>query len=105
MGFLPSVVAQIRSKFGEGVKITDNTNYDAEANYRVYRLRIDLGNNYTMSVVSGSGAYAAQAENTFEVAIISPTGDIVTGDVQGWQTLDQVVELFQKYRAEYSQES
>jgi len=46
-------------------------------------------NDWEISVVAGPGLYGNINENTYEVAIFRPNGNM-TEDVNGWNTKDQV---------------
>lgn len=61
--------------------------------------RLELPNRHTVSVVGGKGLYGDGRE-TFEVAVIAPSGKFVPlsdgDDVLGWCSKDEVEEVIAK---------
>lgn len=63
----------------------------------IQRMRFVLVNGYSISVVKGFGTYSGSRDNTFEMAVINPQGDLdyqfTEGDVLGHQTVEDLINL------------
>ena len=63
--------------------------------------QMDLGNGYKISVVGGGRGLYGDGETTFEVAMFDRVGDMIklgeNDQVLGWQTIDEVNEIIEKF--------
>lgn len=71
----------------------------------IHRIRFELINGYSISLIKGHGVYSGKNDATFEMAVIDPSGSLdytlTDGDVLGYQTVDDFVQMVHKVIEHY----
>tara|TARA_R100001443_G_C3347768_1_gene176049 strand:+ start:85 stop:342 length:258 start_codon:yes stop_codon:yes gene_type:complete len=50
-------------------------------------------NGFEISVVGGGNGLYGNGKTSFEVAIFTPNGEFLNGDVKGWQSIEEINNL------------